>query len=229
MNPENEHVPDTSAAFEDQRAGMVERQIRKRGIKDPRVLNAMRSVPRHLFVPGSLRGSAYGDEPLAIGEGQTISQPYVVASMTEALELTGSEKVLEVGAGSGYQAASLSLLAREVIAVETRPLLAVAARQRLAELEYRNVRIEVGDGSQGWPAEAPYDAILVAAASRTIPPPLFEQLVEGGKLIMPLGASDHQELRRIRKVNGRIEEQLLFPCRFVPLVGRFAWPDVSLS
>ena len=229
MKPENEPAPEASAAFEEQRAEMVERQIRKRGIQDPRVLNAMRSVPRHLFVPSSLRGSAYGDEPLAIGEGQTISQPYVVASMTEALELAGSEKVLEVGAGSGYQAAILSPLAREVIAVETRPLLAGAARQRLAKLGFKNVRVEVGDGSQGWPPEAPYDAILVAAASRTIPPPLLDQLVDGGRLVIPLGVPDHQELRRIRKLNGRIEEQLLFPCRFVLLVGRFAWPDVSLS
>lgn len=229
VNSGDDRVTGASTAFSEQRAEMVERQIRRRGVKDPRVLNAMLSVPRHLFVPRSLIASAYGDEPLAIGEGQTISQPYVVAAMTEALELTGSEKVLDVGAGSGYQAAILSLLASQVIAIETRPLLARFARERLLRLGYSNVQVEVGDGSQGWPSEAPYDAIIVAAATRTIPPPLIEELAEGGRLVIPIGSSEHQQLRRIRKNNGRIEEQTLFPCRFVPLVGRFAWPDVSLS
>jgi protein-L-isoaspartate(D-aspartate) O-methyltransferase len=230
VNPEDDRVTGASpAAFSEQRAEMVEQQIRRRGIKDPRVLNAMLSAPRHLFVPPSLMASAYGDEPLAIGEGQTISQPYVVAAMTEALELSGSEKVLDVGTGSGYQAAILSLLARKVIAIETRPLLARSARERLLRLGYNNVCVEVGDGSQGWPAEAPYDAIIVAAATRTVPPPLIEELADGGRLVIPIGASEHQQLLRIRKNHGRIEEQPLFPCRFVPLVGRFAWPDVSLS
>jgi protein-L-isoaspartate(D-aspartate) O-methyltransferase len=218
-----------AAEFADQRRAMVERQLRGRGIKDSRVLEAMQAVPRHLFVPPALAATAYADEPLAIGEGQTISQPYIVAAMTEALELTGSERVLEIGAGSGYQAAILSLLSREVIAVEARPLLARAARERLSQLGYLNVRVEIGDGTFGWPAAAPYDGILVSAAAPMVPPPLIEQLADGGRLIIPLGSAEHQELFRIRKQDGRIPQEALFACRFVPLVGRYAWPDASLS
>ncbi|MGB2886895.1 MAG: protein-L-isoaspartate(D-aspartate) O-methyltransferase [Candidatus Acidiferrales bacterium] len=215
--------------FAEQRRAMVERQLRGRGIKDSRVLEAMQAVPRHLFVPPATAAAAYSDEPLAIGEGQTISQPYIVAAMTEALELTGTERVLEVGAGSGYQAAILSVLAREVIAIEARPMLARTARDRLSGLGYSNVRIEIGDGTLGWPSSAPYDGILVAAAAPMVPPPLIEQLAEGGRLVIPLGSAEHQELFRVRKQAGRIVQQALFSCRFVPLVGRYAWPDVSLS
>lgn len=218
-----------SAEFAEQRRAMVECQLRGRGIKDSRVLEAMQAVPRHLFVPPAVAAAAYADEPLAIGEGQTISQPYIVAAMTEALELTGSERVLEVGAGSGYQAAILSLLAREVIAVEARPMLARTARERLSQLGYSNVRVEIGDGTLGWPPGAPYDGILVAAAAPMVPPPLIEQLADGGRLVIPLGSAEHQELFRVRKQAGRIVQQALFACRFVPLVGRYAWPDVSLS
>jgi protein-L-isoaspartate(D-aspartate) O-methyltransferase len=217
------------AEFAEQRRAMVEGQLRGRGIKDSRVLEAMQAVPRHLFVPPAVAAAAYADEPLAIGEGQTISQPYIVAAMTEALELTGSERVLEVGAGSGYQAAILSLLAREVIAVEARPMLARTARERLSQLGYSNVRVEIGDGTLGWPPGAPYDGILVAAAAPMVPPPLIEQLADGGRLVIPLGSAEHQELFRVRKQAGRIVQQALFACRFVPLVGRYAWPDVSLS
>ena len=152
--------------FEAARREMVERQIRQRGIRSSRVLDAISSVPRHLFVPPHLLANAYRDEPLPIGEGQTISQPFMVAAMAEALSLEGSERVLEVGAGSGYQAALLSLLAREVIAVESQPNLAAAARERLAQLGYSNVRIVEGDGSLGWPSDAPYEAILVTAVRR---------------------------------------------------------------
>jgi protein-L-isoaspartate(D-aspartate) O-methyltransferase len=218
-----------SAEFAEQRRAMVESQLRGRGIKDSRVLEAMQAVPRHLFVPPAVAAAAYADEPLAIGEGQTISQPYIVAAMTEALELTGSERVLEVGAGSGYQAAILSPLAREVIAVEARPMLARTARERLSQLGYSNVRVEIGDGTLGWPPGAPYDGILVAAAAPMVPPPLIEQLADGGRLVIPLGSAEHQELFRVRKQAGRIVQQALFACRFVPLVGRYAWPDVSLS
>ena len=150
---------------------MVARQIAARGIRSQRVLEAMSAVPRHLFVPPEHVSKAYADEPLPIGEGQTISQPYIVAAMTDALSLNGNERVLEIGAGSGYQAAVVSLLAREVVGVETQPALAAAASDRLRRLGYKNVRIEVGDGSLGWPSQAPYDAILVTAAAPAIPPP----------------------------------------------------------
>ena len=208
---------------------MVERQIRRRGVRDPRVLRAMEAVPRHEFVPAAVLQRAYEDSPLAIGEGQAISQPYMVAAMTEALALTGSQRVLEIGTGSGYQAAVLSLLAREVVGIEFRPLLARAARQRLARLGYSNVSIEVADGSQGWPTAAPYDAILVAAAAPSVPAPLIEQLAEGGRLVIPIGTREQQELHCIRKLDGRIEDWAMFACRFVPLVGRHAWPDVTRS
>ncbi len=206
---------------------MVDRQLRKRDIRSPRVLEAMSSVPRHLFVPPEHMDDAYTDSPLPIGAGQTISQPYMVAAMAEALLLEGSEKVLEIGAGSGYQAAVLSLLAREVIAVESQPLLADAARIRLAKLGYNNIRVETGDGSQGWPPDAPYDAILVTAGAPFVPPPLLEQLAEGGRLVIPVGPAKQQELLRILKREGRTTQESLFACRFVPLLGLFGWPSPS--
>ena len=203
---------------------MVAEQIRKRGIRSARVLAAMERVPRHLFVPPELATRAYNDEPLLIGEGQTISQPYMVAAMTAALELDGSERVLEVGAGSGYQAAILAELAREVITVEARAPLAQAARERLAALGYKNARVEIGDGTLGWPAAAPFNAILVAAAAPQIPQPLSEQLAEGGRMVIPVGRIDRQMLLRIRKSAGRVSEENLFPCQFVPLQGQHGWP-----
>ena len=210
-------------SFDSARAEMVARQIRARGISSTRVLEAMAAVPRHLFVPADRIPAAYFDEPLPIGEGQTISQPYVVALMVQALELTGSERVLDIGAGSGYQAALLSLLARDVIAVESHPALAAQARARLANLGYRNVRLELGDGSLGWRDAAPFNAILVAAASPAVPAPLIEQLAEGGRLIVPVGTLDNQDLLCIRKNDGRIRQESLGGCRFVPLTGRFGW------
>ena len=209
--------------FEAARRDMVATQIRARGIRSPRVLHTMQTVPRHLFIPLAKISAAYADEPLPIGEGQTISQPFMVAAMSQALSLEGSERVLEVGAGSGYQAAVLSLLAPEVIAIESQPALAASARERLARLGYANVQIEVGDGSLGWPAAAPYDAILVAAAAPAIPPPLLDQLAEAGRLVIPVGTPKDQQLIRVVKNGGRITSESLYSCRFVPLLGRFGW------
>jgi protein-L-isoaspartate(D-aspartate) O-methyltransferase len=209
--------------FEAERRDMVARQIRGRGIRSARVLEAMESVPRHLFVPAGRVREAYADEPLPIGEGQTISQPFMVAAMAEALSLEGHERVLEVGCGSGYQAAVVSRLAREVIAMETLPALAESARERLARLGYANVTVKEGDGSAGRPVGAPYDAILVTAAAPEVPQPLIDQLAEGGRLVIPVGGSKHQELLRIVKREGRTTEQSLYSCRFVPLLGRYGW------
>ncbi len=208
-----------------QRREMVEEQIRRRGIRDARLLDALRAVPRHEFVPESLQALAYGDGPLVIGEGQTISQPFMVAAMTDALELAGDEKVLEVGTGSGYQAALLSLLAREVHTVERSAALAATARERLARLGYANVTVLEGDGTLGLPAQAPFDGIVVTAASPGIPPPLIEQLREGGRLVIPVGDAVQQECLLIRKQEGRLTQSLLHYCRFVPLVGRHGWPE----
>jgi protein-L-isoaspartate(D-aspartate) O-methyltransferase len=210
-----------TAEFEAARQEMVARQIRDRGIGAERILNAMRTVPRHLFVPPEHVFRAYSDEPLPIGEGQTISQPFMVAAMAEALSLQGHERVLEIGGGSGYQAAVLSQLTREVIAIEARPALAAAAADRIAQLGYGNVTVKVGDGSAGWPLCAPYEAILVTAAAPSVPQPLLDQLAEGGRLVIPVGPGDHQELLRLVKQEGRITRQSLYACRFVSLVGRY--------
>jgi protein-L-isoaspartate(D-aspartate) O-methyltransferase len=204
---------------------MVVRQIRSRGIISSGVLDAMASVPRHEFVPAAAQASAYCDEALPIGGGQTISQPYMVALMTNALQLASTARVLEVGGGCGYQAAVLSLLAQEVIVVELQPALASASRERLARLGYCNVRVAEGDGSLGWPAGAPYDAILVSAAAPAIPPPLIEQLAEGGRLAIPVGGSQCQDLLRILKRSGELARESLCACRFVPLLGRYGWPS----
>jgi protein-L-isoaspartate(D-aspartate) O-methyltransferase len=170
-------------------------------------------------------GSAYRDSPLPIGQGQTISQPYIVAFMTEQLALTGSERVLEVGTGSGYQAAILSLLAAEVITVERFPSLAQEASELLGRLGYDNVRVKVGDGSLGWPEEAPYDAIMVTAASPDVPEPLKEQLAEGGRLLAPVGPRWTQELVRIRRTGGRLHTEVLMGVAFVPLIGEHGWQN----
>lgn len=211
------------ADFAASRRAMVLEQIRRRGIGSPRVLEAMLAVPRHKFVPAESRTLAYADHPLPIGEGQTISQPYMVAVMADALALTGSERILEVGTGSGYQAAVLSLLAREVFTVESRTSLALAARQRLAQLGYLNVDVHAGDGTLGLPELAPFDAIVVAAAAPRVPPPLLEQLAEGGRLVIPVGQSEQQELLEVRKTRGETTSRALHYCRFVPLVGRYGW------
>jgi protein-L-isoaspartate(D-aspartate) O-methyltransferase len=199
---------------------MVERQLRARGIRDERILAAMNEVPRHLFVPPELAASAYSDEPQAIGCGQTISQPYMVAAMTEALELTGTERILEVGAGSGYQAAILGRLAKEVIALELEPSLAESAAARLARLGFANVRVLAGDASGGYPEMAPYDGIVVSAAARAVPQPLLDQLAEGGRLLIPVGPEDGQELLRMRRTETGFRREVLHYCRFVPLLGR---------
>lgn len=206
------------------REWMVESQIRRRGITDPRVLRAMRTVPRHLFVPRDLWDQAYNDYPLPIGEGQTISQPYIVALMTEALELTGTEKVLEVGAGSGYQAAILAELAKEVYTIERIPELARHAEKILKQLGYRNVQVIVGDGTKGWKPQAPYDAIIVTAGAPQVPGPLVEQLALGGRLVIPVGDQYSQSLTRIRRtMKGDLKTEYLGGCRFVKLIGEYGW------
>lgn len=205
------------AHYAEARARMVREQLAARGIADPRVLAAMRSVPRHELVPEPLRDEAYEDYPLPIGEGQTISQPYVVAAMTEALELSGDEKVLEVGTGSGYQAAVLSRLAREVYTIELEPVLAARAAAALERLGARNVHARQGDGHRGWPEEAPFDAIVVTAAPDEVPPALVEQLAAGGRLVIPVGGRWAQELLLLRKTPDGVVERQLMGVRFVPL------------
>ncbi len=206
---------------------MVEEQLIRRGIVDERVLEAMRRVPRHLFVPEDLRHLAYRDSPLPIGEGQTISQPYIVALMTQALELKGSEKVLEIGTGSGYQAAILSLLAREVYTVERIPSLAERAERTLARLGYKNVRVKVGNGSLGWPEHAPYEGIIVTAATEQVPPPLREQLADGGRLVAPVGGRWSQTLIRLRRRGDQFIREHLTSVVFVPLVGKYGWREAQ--
>ena len=218
-----ELFPDETVETDAERREMVETQIRKRGVTSARVLEAMASVPRHEFVPDKYRSYAYADKPLPIGEGQTISQPYMVAAMTEALELTGSERVLEIGTGSGYQAAMLSLLAREVITLESRTTLALSAQERLTNLGYMNVHVHNGDGSAGFSDFAPFDAILVTAGAPSIPEALAAQLHEGGRLVIPVGDQYNQELVQARKEGGELKRRNLFGCRFVPLLGRFGW------
>src|SRR6202051_4582450 len=202
---------------EQQREKMVREQLADRGIHDKRVLDAMRQVPRQEFIPDTLQQDAYEDHPLPIGEGQTISQPYIVAAMLEHLTLRETDRVLEIGTGSGYVTALLSLLCAEVYSVERHPQLAASAQSTLQGLGYRNVKIRVGDGSQGWAEYAPFDAILVSAAAAEMPPMLFAQLGERGRMILPIGPPYSQELQLIRKVGGRPEIRILEGCRFVPL------------
>jgi protein-L-isoaspartate(D-aspartate) O-methyltransferase len=201
-----------------QRAEMIRTQIAERGIHDLRVLDAMRNVPRHEFVPETIRQDAYEDRPLPIGEEQTISQPYIVAAMLEHLALRSGDRVLEVGTGSGYVTALLALLCAEVYSVERHARLAALAENTLERLEYRNVKIRVGDGREGWAEHAPFDAILVSAATAEMPPALFTQLRDGGRMVAPIGPPSSQELRLIRKVGGRAEVTVFEGCRFVPLV-----------
>jgi protein-L-isoaspartate(D-aspartate) O-methyltransferase len=213
------------------RRAMVEDQVRRRGIASPRVLEAMLSIPRHEFVPAEFQADAYADKPLPIGEGQTISQPFMVGAMTAALELTGSERVLEIGTGSGYQAAVLSMLAQEVISIESHTSLALAAQERLERLGYANVHVHNGDGSLGFADSAPYDAILITAAAPEIPPLLASQLCDGARLVIPVGSQENQELLQARKVGDVLHTRALFDCKFVPLLGRYGWrrPDRKSS
>jgi len=204
--------------FKTMREKMVETQIKGRGVKDPRVLSAMLKVERHLFVPKELQPSAYTDQPLPIGKGQTISQPYIVALMTELLELKGEEKVLEIGTGSGYQAAILAELVKEVYTIEIIETLATSAKKLLLQMGYQNVRVKAGDGYLGWPEVAPFDAIIITAAPDHIPKPLLEQLKEGGRMVVPVGTYS-QVLKKIVKRSGRIETSDIVPVVFVPMTG----------
>jgi protein-L-isoaspartate(D-aspartate) O-methyltransferase len=204
--------------FKAMREKMVETQIKARGVKDPRVLSALLKVERHRFVPEEYLNSAYSDQPLPIGEGQTISQPYIVALMTELLELKGDEKVLEVGTGSGYQAAILGELAQEVYTIEIIESLASVAKNRLSELGYQNVKVKAGDGYLGWPKAAPFDAIIITCAPDHIPKPLLDQLKEGGRMVVPVGAYS-QELKKIVKRSGKIVTTDVIPVVFVPMTG----------
>ncbi len=218
-------------AYARSRKKMVDEHLLRRGIKDPAVLDAMARVPRHLFVEDGLIGQAYADNALPIGEKQTISQPYIAALMLESLGLTGAEKVLEVGTGSGYQTAVLSLLADKVFSVERISALAARARKTLDELSCPNVIIKIGDGSSGLPIEAPFDAIIVSAGAPETPPALIDQLKTGGRLVIPVGGSGEQELIRITKKTGGITpfdgvlKERLCGCRFVKLVGRHGWEE----
>lgn len=222
MNPpgtggagEPAHADNASAA------GMVSRQIESRCISDPRLLDAMRRIPRHRFVPSAGLEDAYGDFPLPIGHGQTISQPYIVAVMTEALALRGSERVLEVGTGSGYQTAVLAELAARVYTIERIPELAAAARKALLSLGYDNVRFAVGDGCEGWPARAPFDRILVGAAAPAVPPALVAQLADNGIMVIPIGDSRFsQNLVVVRRIGRSLQREQSIGCRFVPLIGK---------
>jgi protein-L-isoaspartate(D-aspartate) O-methyltransferase len=204
-------------SFSRSREIMVRDQIQARGIKDEKVLEAMRAVKRHLFVPLIYRPWAYSDSPLPIGNEQTISQPYIVALMTELLSLKGNEKVLEIGTGSGYQAAVLAELSKEVYTIEIFPALAQRAEKLLQDLGYSNVHVKCGDGFLGWPEEAPFDAIIVTCAPDAIPQALIDQLSEGGRLVIPVG-EEIQELRLVRKVNGKTVTSGGIPVRFVPML-----------
>ena len=214
-----------SEEFSSQISNMIQTQLRRRGITDAAVLAAMEFVPRHEFVPREFREKSYDDVPLPIGDGQTISQPYIVAVMTAALHVRPSDRVLEIGTGCGYQAAILSRLAREVFGVERRPELALSASARLERLGYANVHVHCGDGTLGMPELAPFEAILVAAAAPAIPQPLFVQLAEGGRMIVPVGDAEHQELQLIEKRGKSVRTTTLEGCRFVPLVGYHGWQD----
>jgi protein-L-isoaspartate(D-aspartate) O-methyltransferase len=218
-----------SKKFIQARERMVEQQMRKRGIRDERVLEAMLSTPRHLFVPPDLRNAAYNDAPLPIRHQQTISQPYIVALMTELLELKGGERVLEVGTGSGYQAAILAQIADQVYSVERIPDLAAAARALLARLKLNNVEVIDVDGTLGLPQHAPFDAIIVTAAAPSVPEPLKEQLADGGRLVLPVGGRMGQMLERWRRNGDEFDQERIAPVAFVPLVGDHGWQPDELS
>ncbi len=203
---------------------MVDTQIVQRGIKDSRVIEAMRKVPRHLFLDEALWPQAYDDHPLPIGEKQTISQPYIVALMTEALKLIGNEKVLEIGSGSGYQTAILAELAEQVYTIERIPVIAKRARKTFDQLQYKNIVITIGDGSSGWKEYSPYNGIIVTAGSPSPPKPLLQQLATGGRLVIPIGGEFSQELMVYEKEDGEeFKEENYGGCRFVKLVGEHGW------
>ena len=211
--------PDLQAA----KNNMLRRQLSDRGISSKRVLAAMDKVPRERFLPPELLAEAYANRASGIDCGQTISQPYMVALMTEALELSGKEKVLEIGTGSGYQTAILAELAAEVVSIERHAPLSQKAGKILQELGYQNIRLFVGDGSLGWPEAAPFDRIMVTAMAERLPPALFDQICEGGLIVIPIGGYEHQVLHAVRKVSGVAKTTLLTGCRFVPLIGEQGW------
>lgn len=206
------------------RRDMVEKQIIARGISDPLVIQSMIQVPRHLFVSEAMVDSAYGDFPLPIGEGQTISQPFIIAEMTQSLTLTGQERVLEIGTGSGYQAAVLSRIVYRVYTIERNNTLYLQTRKLFDRLKYHNIVTRYSDGTQGWKAESPFDAIMVTAGGNQVPEPLVNQLSEGGRLVMPVGGLHSQELLRIEKTSTGIRTVNLGGCRFVKLIGEHGWP-----
>ena len=209
--------------YEELRKLMIKTQLIPRGIKDKRVLEAMERVPRHLFVDSSNIASAYSDMALPIGEGQTISQPYMVAVMTELLELNGTQKVLEIGTGSGYQAAVLAELSQAVYTIERIASLAEKAKKRFQNLSYSNIHVKADDGTLGWPEEAPFDRIIITAGSPEIPTPLIEQLAEGGIIVLPVGDLYSQQLLKYRKRGGNPIIEYHTPCVFVPLIGQYGW------
>ncbi|MBI3087591.1 MAG: protein-L-isoaspartate(D-aspartate) O-methyltransferase [Candidatus Omnitrophica bacterium] len=211
-------------SIEAQRRQMVKEQLQLRGITDPRVLQAFLTVPRHLFVPREHAGAAYEDHPIPIGGGQTISQPYMVALMTQLLRLQGHERVLEVGTGSGYQLAILAELALEVYSIDRLPELAQDAFGRLEHLGYLNVYGRVGNGALGWPEHAPYNGIVVAAAAPEVPPPLLDQLADAGRLVIPLGSQQAQMLTLLERRGARVDRTEITSCVFVPLLGEYGWP-----
>jgi len=215
------------ADFAAEREAMVERQLRRRGITEPDILDAFRAIPREAFVSAARAHLAYGDHPLPIGAGQTISQPYIVALMIQAAAIGAGDKVLEVGSGSGYAAAVISRIAARVIGIERQPELVQAARERLARLGHVNVEIVEADGTLGWPSEAPYDAILVAASGSHVPQPLTDQLSPGGRLVMPIGEpAGSQKLVKVTKGHdGLLRQSDLGAVRFVPLIGEEGWTD----
>jgi protein-L-isoaspartate(D-aspartate) O-methyltransferase len=212
-------------SYKHAREAMVENQIIARGITDTRVLAAMRSIPRHAFVPEKFASEAYDDHPLPVGAGQTISQPYIVALMTSRLLLSGKEKVLEIGTGSGYQAAILAMLAGEVHSVERIPELAESAQKTLKELGIKNVFVYTADGSLGWPDAAPYDRIIVTAAAPAVPKELTEQLKQGGRLIIPVGERWNQMLEEWERTDAGLEKRDVLPVVFVPLLGEKGWKE----
>jgi protein-L-isoaspartate(D-aspartate) O-methyltransferase len=217
-------APATPETYSALRHEMVSSQLRGRGITDERVLAAMERVPRHEFAPERFRDQAYEDHPLPIAEGQTISQPYIVAVMLESLELSSTDRVLEIGTGSGYLTALLAELAAQVVSIERHPSLADRARARLIGMGYSNVRVVTGDGTQGFPEAAPYDGIIVSAAAWKVPPALLDQLAEGGRMIIPVGTDETQQLRLVRVQNGQRMIEFREMCRFVPLISDQARP-----
>mgnify|MGYP003582499005 FL=1 len=214
--------PSTLAIY---RERMIEEQLVPRGIGDPRVLEAMRQVPRHLFVEDAMQAHAYGDFPLPIGSGQTISQPYIVALMTEALQLKGTERVLEIGTGSGYQAAILSRLCLRVYTIERIDALVGRARKVFDRLRYHNIVSRIDDGTEGWSAEAPFDGILVTAGGPRIPDPLLAQLADPGRLVIPVGDQGVQDLQLVEKRDGGLTVRTIEQVRFVDLIGAYGWPS----